>query len=286
MSIAARRLLVAGMGFLGRELARQALAGGWEVAGLGRTAPAAAELPAGVEWLTADLADPDSLRRAAEHAGTFAWMVHCASSGRGGVERYREVYQRGCENLLAVFDEARLGFTSSTSVFGQSDGGEVDEDTPVSPPTPTSRVLAETEEQVREAGGTVLRLAGLYGPGRSVLLQRFLDGESVIETGRSRWINQIQVEDAASAWCTILEAEPGRTAGAVFHAADGQPLTQRQVQEFLANHFQRSLPPEAPPDPSRKRGLTHKKVVAPRLRALGWQPRFSGFGEAVRRGGA
>ena len=82
-------------------------------------------------------------------------------------------------------------FTSSTSVYPQTDGSEVTEDSPADPDRETAQILRETEELILSKEGTVLRLAGLYGPRRSVHLERFLQGtatiEEDIEASRRKW---------------------------------------------------------------------------------------------------
>ena len=71
-------------------------------------------------------------------------------------------------------DELRPGrfvFCSSTSVYGQTDGACVTEESPATPGRETGCILRETEDLVLQRTGTVARLAGIYGPGRSVLLR-------------------------------------------------------------------------------------------------------------------
>ena len=106
------------------------------------------------------------------------------------------------------------------------------EETAAEPAVESGRILRETENAVLGAGGCVLRLAGLYGPGRSVLLKRFLLGEARIDvrtqppaTPDGRWINQIHRDDAAAAVASALE---NQCAG-IFNVADRTPMTQRTV---------------------------------------------------------
>ena len=105
-------------------------------------------------------------------------LVDCVSSGRGGgPEAYRRVYLEGARNLRAAFRPARFVYTGSTSVYAQVDGSAVDEFSPAAPDRETGRILRETEEVVLAApGGTVARLAGIYGPGRSESAQEVSRG--------------------------------------------------------------------------------------------------------------
>ena len=207
----------------------------------------------------------------------FDAVIHCASSGRGGAEQYRRVYLEGVKNLAAVFAPAPLLFTSSTSVYAQTDGAWVTEESAAEPDRETGRILRETEEFVLSQDGIVARLAGIYGPGRSVLLRKFHEGTATIEGDGGKWINQAHRDDIASALVHLI------TTGArgIFNVCDDQPLTQRELYAWLAERFQRPLPPVGEPDLDRKRGWTNKRVSNAKLRALGWSPRFPSFYTAV-----
>src|SRR5438093_2280451 len=128
----------------------------------------------------------------------FDPVIHCASSRRGGAETYRQVYLDGARNLLETFPGSKLLFTSSTSVYAQSDGSWVTEESESKPVRETSRVLLETEKMVLARDGTVVRLAGIYGPGRSALLTKFLAGTAIIDPGNDRFVNQVHRDDIAS----------------------------------------------------------------------------------------
>ena len=132
-----------------------------------------------------DISKLDEVEALAGRVGGFDAIVHCAASGRGAGDRagrYRAVYLEGSQNLLTVFPSAHLLFTSSTSVYAQTDGDLVDECSPAEPSAETGKILRESEELALGGGGTVVRLAGIYGPGRSFLLKRFLEGR-----GQDRW---------------------------------------------------------------------------------------------------
>jgi nucleoside-diphosphate-sugar epimerase len=278
------RVWIVGCGFIGRTLASSLHDAGTEVLGLTHSPESARALAGSVPFPVAacDVASLESVRGlAATHAAPEA-VVHCASSGRGGAEAYRRVYRDGCVHLLGAWpgQATTLLFTSSTSVYPQTEGEEVDETSPAEPDRETGRILRETEELVLAAGGIVARLAGLYGPGRSVLLQRFLDGTARIEEGVSRYLNQVHRDDVVSALVLLLRHRP-EASGRVYNVADGEALTQRECYERLARRFGTEPPPEGPRDPDRKRGWTHKRIRTDRLRALGWRPRFPSFPEAV-----
>ncbi len=276
-----RTLLIAGCGYLGLEIARLFKDQGWRVCGLTRSPESAGETArlAGIETVAADLGDRDSLRAIRANLPEFSAVVHAASSSRGGPEVYRKVFIEGLANLQAVFEPTRLLFTSSTSVFGQTSGETVDETSPAEPGSETSRLLLEAERFALGAGAVVARLAGIYGPERSVVLRKFFDRTAIIEDGGTRVLNQIHRDDAASAVFHLLTKAPG--VEGIYNVADDHPLAQKEIFARLAGRFSLPLPPNGPRPEGRKRGWTSKKVSNAKLRETGWRPQFSSFFDAI-----
>ena len=270
------RIFIAGCGFVGLATARLFHERGWEVIGGSHSAKLTGEPFA---TITVDIGDRAALASHGELRGLDA-VIHCASSGRGGLGSYRRVYLDGARHLAEVLTPRHLLFTSSTSVYAQTDGAWVTEESAAAPDRETGRVLRETEELVLARGGTVARLAGIYGPGRSVLLKKFLSGEATIEGEGGRWINQAHRDDIAPALLLLVE----RGTRGIFNVADDKPMTQREVYAWLAEHFEKPLPPSGPIDTNRKRGVTSKRVRNARLRAQGWAPRYPSFCDAVSGG--
>lgn len=291
--------VIAGCGYLGNFLARELIAAGRPVLGLTHRAESAAALAAaGIPAVACDLTGLDSVMAAATAVTKTSCpakihIVHCAASGRGGrSEAYRAIYLEGCRNLRAAFPQAdQVFFTSSTSVYPHIGGEIVTESTPAEPDRQTGQILRQTEQETLATGGIVGRLAGIYGPGRSVLLKNFLAGQSVIDVRREppatpdgRWVNQIHVQDAARAIAHLLQLDLPTDAPRLFNIADSTPLLQRPLFTRLAQRFQRPLPPEAPPDLDRKRGWTHKQVSNARLLATGWEPLYPDWFSALDAG--
>ena len=271
-----------GCGFVGEAAADLFHARGWEVHGWTHSEESAGRLAAKPYPVSAhDITDAAHVLAAARElpgGSDLDAVLDCVSSGRGGgPEQYRRVYLDGARHLTAAFRARRFVYTGSTSVYAQTDGSEVDENSPAEPDRETGRILRETETTILAApggGGTVARLAGIYGPGRSVLLKKFLAGEAVIEGNGGRFLNQIHRDDAAAALFRLaqVDAPPG-----VYNVADDTPLIQRDLYAALAGHFGRELPPSGPEDRGRKRGWTSKRVRNAKLRSLGWQPRWPSF---------
>jgi len=275
-----KRVVILGCGFVGARAARLFARAGWDVTGVTHSAASAARL-AGEPFraLACDITNAESLSAAEELQGADA-VISAVSSGRGGVEAYREVYLRGLQNAIARLNPGRVLFISSTSVYAQTDGSWVTEESPAEPLSATSRILREAEEAAIEQGGMAARLAGIYGPGRSVLLRKFLEKRAVIEGDGGRYINQIHADDAAGALFYLVACD---LPTGIYNVSDDAPLTQLACYELLAARLDQPLPPCGPAETNRKRGLTNKRVSNAKLRSPGWTLTYPSFQEALTR---
>lgn len=269
-------MVIAGCGFLGEAAAGLFLSAGWDVLGICHSEESAVGLAArGLRAVTIDISREVT---APDGWGTPDVLIHSASSGRGGVDAYRAVYRDGMAHLLRAFPAPRVIFTGSTSVYGQTDGGWVTEESETSPPRETGAILLEAERLALDAGGSVARLSGIYGPGRSVLLRKFLEASAVLEAGGTRWINQIHRDDGASALFHIAtsDASPG-----IYNVCDDTPVTQHEIYQWIADYLCRPVPGEGPADFGRKRGWTNKRVSNTKIRSTGWVPQFPSYRAAL-----
>lgn len=280
------RVLIVGCGYVGLPLGTALVRQGHRVVGLRRTDAADAELrAAGIEPRRADITEPATL---AAIAPAFDWVVNCVAAAGGSPEAYRRTYLEGTRHLLAWLaarPPRRFVYTSSTGVYAQNDGSVVTEDAPVQAATPTAGALIAAEqlllEAARERGfpAILLRLSGIYGPGRGYWLRQFLAGEARLEGDGSRVLNMIHRDDVVAAILAALErGQPGR----VYNVSDDEPVPQRDLFAWLARACNRPMPPPAPGAASgeRRRGLTSKRVSNARLRAeLGWVLRYPTFRE-------
>ena len=268
--------MIVGCGFLGEAAADLFFDGGWAVLGLCASAESASRRAAKpYEVRAVDVTRGFSL--AARWRSVDA-LIHCAGPDRAIPESYRRVYVDGLMNALVATEPRLLIFTGSTSVYAQVDGTWVNEMSEAKPDRETGRILLEAEKIALSQGGFVARLSGLYGPGRSVLMRRFLSGEAIIEGNGLRWINQIHRDDAARAIVHLLTSSvtPG-----IYNVSDSTPATQSQVYAWLADYFHRPLPRSGDPDFNRKRGWTSKRVSNAKLCGSGWQPAFPSYRDAI-----
>ena len=267
-----KRVLIAGCGYLGAATADLFHDSGWLVEGWTQSNESAARLAAKPYAVSAvDIANAAAVRAARNE---FDVVIHCASSGGGDAESYRRLYLEGARNLLTELQPARFIYTSSTSVYAQIGGESVYEESPAEPTHATGRLLREIEALVTQNQGVVARLAGIYGPGRSALLRKFLSGEAQIEGSGERFLNQAHRDDIAAALLHLI-ALPDETG--IVNVVDNQPLTQRECYQWLATRLSRPLPPVTKAPGTRKRGTSNKRVSNQKLRRLGWEPNYPTF---------
>ncbi len=271
-----KRVLIAGCGYVGTATADLFQAAGWDVEGWTRSLESAVQFPSQRYRMRAvDIADRKTVGAAASEFGV---VIHCASTRGGGAEKYRRVYFEGARNLLGVLSPSRFIFCSSTSVYAQTSGEWVDEESAAKPVHETGKILCETEEFVRQKGGGVARLAGIYGPGRSALLRKFLSDEARLEDGGERYLNQVHRDDITTA-LFLLATLPDEVG--IVNVSDNKPMTQRECYDWLATKLNRPLPSRAETAGDRKRGASNKRVSNRKLRALRWEPQFPSFGTGL-----
>lgn len=216
--------------------------------------------------------------RAAE--GSFDLMIHCASTRGGTVDDYRRVYLDGARHLGERFKGTRFLFVSSSSVYAQRDGQWVTEESEARPEHETGRILRAAENLVLAREGTVIRLAGLYGPERSALLRRALHGEALVDPENDRFVNQLHRDDAAAA-LFLLGQRSDEVKGEIYQAADDTPLPLSECYRWLAEKLGR--PQTTAAAATRKRGESNKRVSNAKLRRMGWAPLFPSFIEGMER---
>ena len=281
--------MVFGCGYVGAEAARQAVARGARVTALTRNEAKAAALRAGgVEVVVADLASGDWHGRV---AGGADWVLNCVGSGGGGLEGYRQSYVAGMGSVLA-WAKARgpvgtIVYTGSTSVYPQGGGVVVAETAPTDGGGERPQILLEAEDLLRGNGGAtarwfVLRLAGIYGPGRHHLLEQLRAGE-VAGRGDYR-LNLIYRDDVVAGIWAALGAEADVPNG-IFNLADDGAATKAAMVGWLAARLGVPEPRFTGEPASGRRAVTPDRVIAnAKAKAvLGWRPAFPSFREGYEK---
>jgi nucleoside-diphosphate-sugar epimerase len=271
-------ILIAGCGYVGTHLAGLLVEAGHRVWGLSRR-PAA--LPPGVTPLAADLTRPSTL--GALPPGLDA-VVYAAAAGGYDDALYRAAYVDGPGNLLAALasqgqQPRRVVFTSSTGVYAQDDGAWVDEDSPAEPDGFSGRRVLEGERVLREGPfpSTVIRLGGIYGPGRAGLVEQVRAGLPVLPRGGPRYSNRIHRDDAARAVAHVLALDHPES---LYLGVDDEPADLAEIVVWLAQALGVPVPPAASPTPAGPlSGRGNKRCRNQRLRSAGFTPAYPTYRE-------
>ena len=266
------RVLICGCGYVGAALGLLLSADGHEVFGLRRNP---SNLSPAIRPLAADLSEPllpDVLPRDLDAA------VYAVSPREGTDDAYRLAYADGPRNLLAALGQSpsvrRLVFVSSTGVYGQTDGEWVDEDSPTEPQSSSGKRLLEGEGLV--AGGpvpaVVLRLGGIYGPGREGAIERALEAPP---DGPPRYTNRIHRDDCAGALLHLLTL---RNPEPLYLGVDNDPADRHTVAAWLHARLG-TTPAKRPAPPKTSRAQSNKRCSNERLLASGYAFRYPTFRE-------
>ena len=276
------KLLIVGCGYVGSALAR-ARQGKDQIWGVTMTEERHPSLrSSGIEPVAADVRSANWTHDLPDQIDA---IINTISSG--GAD-YREIYWKSNYDLLQKYraDPPRYFiYTSSTSVYTQIDSRIVSEDAPAVPTTNPGQILLDTEQLLLSArefsSMVILRLAGIYGPGRHALLDDLREGMSRFSEDPTRWVNQIHCDDAASAIAHLLEAAPHHQ---TYNVVDDEPVRYGDLLAWLAGQL--GIPPPiydaaAPKTRTRQGPRPHRRISNSKLRATGWKPRFPSYREGM-----
>ena len=272
---AAPSLLIAGCGDVGGRLASRLLAEGWRVHGLRRAVEA---LPVGVLPIAADL--QNSLLPPDWPTGSLDYLVYCAAASESSEAGYRAAYVNGLRHVLGWLREQgqvprRVLFVSSTGVYGQQLGEWVDEESPVQPEGFSGRILLEAERLLLDSGlpASVIRLSGIYGPGRERLLNQVRQGYRVA-SAPPLYGNRIHADDAAGLLAFLLQTDwRGEALQNIYIGVDDCPAPLHEVVAWMREQLQVSI---WSPEASIRRAGS-KRCSNARARGLGWAPQYVDF---------
>jgi nucleoside-diphosphate-sugar epimerase len=272
------KVLIAGCGDLGTETGLRLVAAGHEVLGLRRRTDL---LPAAIAPLAGDLTAP-----LAPLPDDVDAVVFAATAGGRSEDAYRAVYLDGLRRVLAGMEVAgarpsRVLFVSSTAVYGVEDGSWVDESTPTDPTSATGQVLVEAERALAASAfpGISLRLAGIYGPGRTRLLDQVRRGDARLPAPPVH-TNRIHRDDAAEAIVHLLRhvEDPAEC----YVGVDHDPAERGEVLRFLADELGVPQPPPAGAGEGGRRRGGDKRCRNDRLVATGFRFTYPTYREGYR----
>jgi nucleoside-diphosphate-sugar epimerase len=266
-AVTKERVLLAGCGDLGMRVAQRLLARGDEVWALRRHPPVLDD--GAIHWLGADLTQPESLRNLPRG---ITRLVYLPTPDRREPRAYRATFVEGLQHLIDALGRQslqRVLLVSSSSVYGEQGGHWVDEHTPTVPRGFNGAVLLEAEQLLAAQPVTsiVLRLAGLYGPGRLQLLERLRAGRAAVPRALPHWANRIHVDDAAAAIVHLLALPEPQS---LYLGVDNTPLPLDVLYDHLAGLL--GVPPAADGEPPS--GVGSKRLSHARLCASGFVPQW------------
>ncbi len=269
-------VLIAGCGDIGCLLGKQLTQQGHTVFGLRRNTEA---LPDCIHPIQANLTTPiHNLPKSIDY------VFYMASAGKYRDCAYYQAYVLGLKNLLSALEGLpikKLFFISSSSVFGQNEGEEVDETSPTDDSVFSTKRLLEGETLALESpfNATVIRFGGIYGAGRTHLIDLIREGKAHCMEGV--WSNRIHSEDCAGMLAFLLQksdAHPNQV-DSLYVGVDNQPTLSCEVYDWLAEQLCAPEPDRKEPSETSRLMRSNKRISNAKIRALGYQFKYPTYKE-------
>jgi nucleoside-diphosphate-sugar epimerase len=266
------RMLILGCGYLGSRIAELCGETGWTWDALTRNPDSAAELKNNGcrKTIVSLLADPGW--HSLLDPNDYDAIVLCVGASTSDQAGYRASYLDGTKSFLEWADgfTRTCIYTSSISVYGSKPDGWIDEHTPPHPASWRGDIILESEGLIGQMpGGVVLRLGGIYGPGRSGFLT------TVFPPGTPRYLNLIHRDDAADAVFKVAQTnapQPG-----IYNLTDNSPILREELDRQIKQCFTelgKSPPTLSQTAPKRSQGLTRKIASLRFQQAFNWTPQY------------
>ena len=276
------RVLIAGCGYVGVSLGEMLARDGHEVWGLRRDP---SDLPKSIRGVAADLSRPESLGAIPERIECAVYAAAPQAADATSPElAYRATFLDGLGNFLRALREQaehprRIFFTSSTSVYDQHRGEWVDEDSPTHPARFTGEILLLAERLLWASGfrTTAVRFGGIYGPGRTRLIDHVRSGEALRPAGPVHYTNRVHRDDAAGMLRYLMRLDaPER----LYLGVDCEPAAEAEVLGWLADRLGVGpLRDASPASPAPRRRAGSKRCRNTRLLESGYKFLYPSFRE-------
>ena len=266
MSDVSDQTMIFGCGYLGRRVARLAIRDGNKVWATTRQREKQRELASeGIQPIVADWTD----RRTLTDLPAVKHVVICVSYDRRSSHNRYESQVGGLRNLLhAISPETKICYISTTGVYHQQGGCWVDEASPTRPIRDGGRAHLMAESLLNRmrpnSPWTILRLSGIYGPGRIPRAADVIAGRP-IASPQHGFLNLIHVDDAAEAVCSTLRKPTQR----LYVVSDDQPVVRSQFYEEIASQTGSTRPQFVTPgsgSPVMMRSESNKRVWNRRMK--------------------
>lgn len=230
-------VLIAGCGYVGSALANLLLNQQHTVYGIRRHVNL---LPIGVRPLAVDL----SSLQAEDLPSPIDYVFYLAAADEHTESAYYQAYQAGLANLLTQLQKARqpvkrIFFSSSTAVYGQTQGEWVDEASETKPKGFSGKILLEAEQTLLTSGfsSVIVRFGGIYGPGRDRLIRSVLENSAQLSQ-EPVYTNRIHQADCAGMLCHLMQlSKPEK----IYLGVDSEPALKNEVLIWLAKQLNKPL---------------------------------------------
>lgn len=271
-----KHLVIAGCGDVGTALAERMLQRGWQVSGLRRDPSA---LPEGIGRIAGDLTEAQA---PADWPAHVDYLVYCPAAGKRDPALYQRLYVDGLRHMLswASASDSQPQYllqVSSTGVYGQSDGEWVTENSPAQATTTTGPLLLQAEDVALRSSipASVVRLGGIYGPGRNRLIEQVRNGLHV-PAEPPQYTNRIHRDDAAGLLEHLLvAAAKGELLAPCYLGVDNEPAALHEVAEWMAQQLGVSLLEQGPT----ANRMGSKRCSNALARESGWVPQYPSYRE-------
>ncbi len=237
-----QEILIVGCGDVGKRVAKLARAAGKQVSATFRLPEQAAMLEEfGILPVAADLDQPGPIAGLPTRGATVFYFV--PPPGGGEIDTRVRVF---CGSIEPGEEPDRIIYISTSGVYGNTGADWVTEETPVRPQTARARRRLDAETLLRGWGRAhgvaviVLRVTGIYGPGRFPL-DRLRAGQPVLREEEAPYTNRIHADDLAQV--CLAAAERGDD-GNLFNVSDGHPGTMTEYFNAVADAFDLPRPPQ------------------------------------------
>ena len=262
------KILIAGCGDIGCQLGSLLSEQGHTIYGLRRNIEA---IPNTITPIQADLST--SLP---ELPKDLDYVFYIASAGKYKDSAYYQAYVSGVKHTLQALKGQkikRIFFISSSSVFGQSEGEKVDESSPTTDSNFSTKRLLEGEELIfnSDFNSTVIRFGGIYGPGRTHLIDLVQDGKA--HCMEDVWSNRIHSEDCVGMLAHLmnLDIQQPNTLDSLYIGVDNQPSPSCEVYDWLAEQLCVPDVEHIEPKESSRQMRSNKRLSNARIRETGYE---------------
>ncbi|MAY15449.1 MAG: NAD(P)-dependent oxidoreductase [Oceanospirillaceae bacterium] len=269
------RILIVGAGDIGGNLAQRLQADGHQVWGVRRSDKPIGD---GIGLIQADVADSETLQELPEDLDI---LVYSVASPVFSKEGYHDYYYKGLRNVLRALKGQKLKrafFVSSSSVYHQMNAEWVDETSETKPGSFAGKEMLAAEQALLndKLPGTVVRFTGIYGPGRTRMIEQARQG-SHCDPEPPVWTNRIHRDDCLGVLQLLIErALTDKPLDDIYLATDDEPATLFDVLEWMKDRIGDVEPDHDVPEASRR---ANRRCSNKRLRELGYDFKFSNYRE-------